>query len=589
MDRLACVELLDLPERLREHEHRGWRGEGYRRLLEEAADILRKFSPNVETAALRTGACMSEGAFPKSACHDNWSGRPPAGSADCLSGARPGTDRRHQPRGSVRATGRWPVRPVSSEPGIFFMDVSGLRSLYKTASQWVAALSDALLAAGHAHRIAVGFTHFGVYAAVKNQLSAISHQPSAGSRRAGSGQSPVASRQFSVHNLQPPASSLQPVVRVFRSPAAERAAALRVRLERFPLPLDALMAFKRLGVLTVGDLLALPADDLLARYDDQVYRFHRFASGELDVPLSPQRAEEEISTVIEVDPPDDNATRLLFMVKEAMPSLFTRLAANHRVAAGAALEISFGRTFASGTERWTLKNRSGRSVAFRSRGLNRAVGSFGSFRGRAPDTQAALPVGARTDQSPFGHAGKIETVVRLARPSREESVLLDLIRLRLDTLELPDLVHEIRVALIAAEAEPEQLLLTDRPARDLAAAESALARLRTEFGDHAVVRARLRERHLPEHRFVWEPVARVVPAQPIPSGHMRTLVRRLYQPSAFSLQPSAFAGGPFRLSGGWWRRPVERDYYFVETRHGEVLWVFYDRVRRRWFVQGRVE
>jgi protein ImuB len=47
--------------------------------------------------------------------------------------------------------------------------------------------------------------------------------------------------------------------------------------------------------------------------------------------------------------------------------------------------------------------------------------------------------------------------------------------------------------------------------------------------------------------------------------------------------------GPFRKSGGWWVRTVERDYYFVETDAGALLWVFYDRVRRGWFLQGFVD
>jgi protein ImuB len=34
---------------------------------------------------------------------------------------------------------------------------------------------------------------------------------------------------------------------------------------------------------------------------------------------------------------------------------------------------------------------------------------------------------------------------------------------------------------------------------------------------------------------------------------------------------------------------VRRDYYFVETRRGELLWVYYDRRRRGWFLHGRVE
>ena len=59
--------------------------------------------------------------------------------------------------------------------------------------------------------------------------------------------------------------------------------------------------------------------------------------------------------------------------------------------------------------------------------------------------------------------------------------------------------------------------------------------------------------------------------------------------------PSDFAvtqmSGPYRIASGWWEgeRGHERDYHFVETRTGEVLWIFYDRVLRRWFVQGVVD
>jgi hypothetical protein len=47
--------------------------------------------------------------------------------------------------------------------------------------------------------------------------------------------------------------------------------------------------------------------------------------------------------------------------------------------------------------------------------------------------------------------------------------------------------------------------------------------------------------------------------------------------------------GPFVISGGWWRRPVHREYHFAETGRGDLLWVYFDRERRRWFLQGHVE
>jgi protein ImuB len=48
-------------------------------------------------------------------------------------------------------------------------------------------------------------------------------------------------------------------------------------------------------------------------------------------------------------------------------------------------------------------------------------------------------------------------------------------------------------------------------------------------------------------------------------------------------------GGPYVLSGGWWRKEVCREYHFAESRSGALLWLYYDRQRRRWMLQGTVE
>ena len=34
---------------------------------------------------------------------------------------------------------------------------------------------------------------------------------------------------------------------------------------------------------------------------------------------------------------------------------------------------------------------------------------------------------------------------------------------------------------------------------------------------------------------------------------------------------------------------IHREYYFVRARRGDVLWIYYDRQRQRWFLQGQVE
>jgi hypothetical protein len=44
------------------------------------------------------------------------------------------------------------------------------------------------------------------------------------------------------------------------------------------------------------------------------------------------------------------------------------------------------------------------------------------------------------------------------------------------------------------------------------------------------------------------------------------------------------------IEGGWWTgRPIHREYPFIETARGELLWIYHDRPRRRWFLQGQVE
>ena len=152
-------------------------------------------------------------------------------------------------------------------------------------------------------------------------------------------------------------------------------------------------------------------------------------------------------------------------------------------------------------------------------------------------------------------------------------------------------------------AAAQQGLFVERPSRDRAAAERALARVRAEFGDEAVVRARLVEAHLPEARFAWEP-AGTVPA-PVPREvACPPMVRRIHaRAPALELHPEpggrlvhgSEAGtvrelaGPYHVSGGWWHSAVHREYYFARMRDGDMLWLYYDRMRRRWRRQGRVE
>jgi protein ImuB len=153
-----------------------------------------------------------------------------------------------------------------------------------------------------------------------------------------------------------------------------------------------------------------------------------------------------------------------------------------------------------------------------------------------------------------------------------------------------------------ADATQPRLVAT-RARRTLDAAARAFARLRAAFGEGVVVRARVRDAHLPRARVAWEPVDVLVDRAPTPGpATSRPLVRRLndaperlHGASSAWLHEEVVNGrvtqvdGPYVVSGGWWRGGVHRDYYFLHTAHGDVHWMYYDRPQRAWFAEGFIE
>ena len=320
---------------------------------------------------------------------------------------------------------------------------------------------------------------------------------------------------------------------VFENPAQERAVAQRIRLDRLDLDPDLRDTLSKLGMGTVGALLSLPAGGLFERFGPEAYRLHRMASGDLWAPLQPSQAEEPIQHTLLLDYPETDATRLLFLVKRLLHPLLLTLVAR-------------GEALAELTLRLLLDGRGWRD-------------------------ERVCP----------------------AAPTLDAVQVLDLVRLRLEAGTFPAGVVEIELTANGVPATPEQLrLFAERPRRDLDAANRSLARVRATFGDGAVVRVRLTDGHLPEASFRWEPLERVVLPKPR-QVTLRNLVRRIFaKPVVLPTSPrhpSVTLHGPHIVSGGWWMREVHREYYFAETRHGELLWVFYDPDRQRWFLHGKVE
>jgi protein ImuB len=271
------------------------------------------------------------------------------------------------------------------------------------------------------------------------------------------------------------------------------------------------------------------------------------AAGELWTPLDPEKPDQPVRQSRILDDPETDSTRLLFVIKQMLHPMLAVLAK-------------------------------------RAQALNVLWFSFLIDSG-----------------------GWLKDQIRPATPTLAEAQIMDLVRLRLESLELAAGVVEIALQAEFSAATREQLrLFTEQPKRDLDAANRALARLRAEFGDDAVVRAALKDGHLPEARFAWEPLDQVKLANPDRAAP-QTLVRRIAaKPIMLPGTPShthedgwLLLGpkygsverliGPYIFSGGWWQREIQREYYYAETRRGDLLWIYYDRIRRRWFLQGSLE
>lgn len=494
MARMACVDLPAFPLQLLLREHPDWRGwpiavvdsdrpQGIVLWINEQARSARILTGMRFATALSLSADLRAAPVPPSRI-----ARAIAVIARRL--------RRHSPH----------VEPSADEPGVFWLDASGLDGLYPSLTSWARGIGADLAAHGLEATVIVGFGRFATYALAKSKQGVI----------------------------------------VLHGPRDEQNCLQAVPLGRLAIDPKARDALAKLGVHTVGRLTQLPAEGIRQRYGQALFDLHRMATGALSLPLQPEQPVPPITARLVFDQPETDAERLLHWIAQRLPALLDALAE----------------------------------------------------RGEALDELRIL--------FRFERLGEHQERIRPATPTLEMAQILELIRLRLSVTRLPDGVDELRLLVRAATAERRQLeLLAEPPRRDIEAANRALARVRAVLGEQSVVRARLCAGHLPENRFAWEPLLRLAAPRP-PSMLHHQLIRRFYrrpiplpprprhEPDGWMLHgleqgPVVRVAGPYIIAGGWWVRAVHREYHFAETQKGEVLWLFYDRMRRRWLVHGRIE
>lgn len=331
---------------------------------------------------------------------------------------------------------------------------------------------------------------------------------------------------------------------VFRSPAHERAYLRDVPVEGMGLEPRLRDTLLRLGIDTMGRFIELPADGVRKRFGADAHRMHCLAHDAWN-PIQASAIFEPAEETATLDWPEADTERLVAHIAHILPRVIARLGErneNLRI-----VRIAF-----------TLEDG-----------------------------------GSHTEE------------IGPATPTRDVQSILSLIRLRMERTKLSAGAEAITLSAEGTTLSEAQLDLFGETSRNMEEAQRAFAAIRADLGNDAVVRAEVREGHLPEACYRWVVMDGLAASAPQPVD-LRPVVRRIYTP-AQELPPTSrhapdgwlVAGvqegpveeviGPHIISGGWWRKEIMRTYHFARTRSGRWLWIYYDANRRRWFLQGEVQ
>ena len=290
------------------------------------------------------------------------------------------------------------------------------------------------------------------------------------------------------------------------------------------------------GVHTLGDLAALPPDQLCARLGPLAVRLREQATGQATRLLRLVRPTEVFVEEIEFDYEIETAEPLLFVLRCFLEQLSLRLGALYLVAQ----EMTFRLTFAD-----AVKD-----------GFAGANKSHYDHRFHIPD------------------------------PTRSVEILFRLLQTHLETFRAEHPIVAASLALDVAQPGRQQFHLFETPLRDPSRLHETLTRLTGLLGKKRVGRPVLEDTHRPDafhlEAFSWQ-------LPPSPNELMPMIgpaLRRLRAGFSPTLAAATVARqGPYHTSGDWWNaKKWERTEWDLQLEDGVVC-----RCRERredWEVEG---
>jgi protein ImuB len=334
---------------------------------------------------------------------------------------------------------------------------------------------------------------------------------------------------------------------------------------------EVLATFRRWGLRTLGDLAALPSDDLAARLGRQDMDWQRLARGEDARPLVPAVPEERFEQTLELEWPIEELEPLSFVLGRLMEALEAHLAQRDRGAAVLHVRLHLIKT--DGTTR------------------------------EVHERSLQLPVAIRD-------ARTLRTLALLDLESNPPAAAID----------------RVTVAVDPTPARIVQFSLLTRPLPTPEQVSTLMARLHALMGEERC--------GSPVTVDSWQPGAFAMKAfmpgpgtsesrTPSPESRVMAALRRFRRPlpirvhvtqgkpSSVSIMQRGSNGGavdscagPWRTSGGWWElrtlnsesrtpnpesrvpEPWDRDEWDVALADGPTYRLFRERHSDKWFLEG---
>ncbi len=206
----------------------------------------------------------------------------------------------------------------------------------------------------------------------------------------------------------------------------------------------------------------------------------------------------------------------------------------------------------------------------------------------------------RMDQPRMHHELKIDLGVSLGAAPTLDGRVDSLFELTQIKLERQDFKFEFsHIELLCDDLTPLALFTGDlfNDTQNDASFESLKEKLAARLGDKAVYKLMQKSEVLPERRHAkvntsisdvraLDNADELTQNEPLWLFQAPTPLSAHHNKPLYESSPLDFVHGPQRLVSEWWLTLQSRDYYIARTTDGQLLWVFYDRVDKTWYLHG---